>query len=92
MCPSSPSLACCCPGWLPAITECVANLNDALDLVQCRNATILLLCAVLFSTLLPAVLQTFVIDKQGKCVMSFNDQMGAEKHVDEALQVIRTLN
>lgn len=37
------------------------------------------------------VLQTFVIDKTGKCVMSFNDQMGAEKHVDEALQVIKTL-
>lgn len=37
------------------------------------------------------VLQTFVIDKEGKCVMSFNDQMGAEKHVDEALQVIKTL-
>lgn len=37
------------------------------------------------------VLQTFVIDKNGKCVMSFNDQMGAEKHVDEALQVVKTL-
>lgn len=37
------------------------------------------------------VLQTFVIDKEGKCVMSFNDQMGAEKHVEEALQVIKTL-
>lgn len=37
------------------------------------------------------LLQTFVIDKQGKCVMSFNDQMGAEKHVDEALQIIKTL-
>ncbi|KAL3158673.1 hypothetical protein ABBQ32_011415 [Trebouxia sp. C0010 RCD-2024] len=35
--------------------------------------------------------QTFVIDKEGKCVMSFNDQMGAEKHVEEALQVIKTL-
>ncbi|KAL0044580.1 hypothetical protein WJX82_001321 [Trebouxia sp. C0006] len=35
--------------------------------------------------------QTFVIDKNGKCVMSFNDQMGAEKHVDEALQVVKTL-
>ena len=38
-----------------------------------------------------SVLQTFVIDKNGKCVMSFNDQMGAEKHVDEALKVIKTL-
>lgn len=38
-----------------------------------------------------SVLQTFVIDKEGKCVMSFNDQMGAEKHVEEALQVIKTL-
>ena len=37
------------------------------------------------------VVQTFVIDKNGKCVMSFNDQMGAEKHVDEALQVVKTL-
>lgn len=35
--------------------------------------------------------QTFVIDRDGKCVMSFNNQMGAEKHVDEALQVIATL-
>lgn len=33
--------------------------------------------------------QTFVFDKNGKCVMSFNDQMNAEKHVDQALQALR---
>lgn len=32
--------------------------------------------------------QTYVIDKQGKCVLSFNDQLNAEKHVDEALRVL----
>ncbi|KAK9831750.1 hypothetical protein WJX74_007917 [Apatococcus lobatus] len=32
--------------------------------------------------------QTFIIDKSGKCVLSFNDQFGAEKHVGEALKVI----
>ena len=36
-------------------------------------------------------MQTFVIDKNGKCVMSFNDQIGAEKHVEEALKVVETL-
>lgn len=35
--------------------------------------------------------QTFVIDKQGKVQLSFNDQFGAEKHVGEALQVIERL-
>ena len=35
--------------------------------------------------------QTFVIDKSGKCVMSFNDQMNAEAHVSEALKVIAKL-
>jgi peroxiredoxin len=35
--------------------------------------------------------QTFVIDKNGKCVLSFNDQMNAEQHVAEALAVISKL-
>lgn len=35
--------------------------------------------------------QTFIIDKSGKCVLSFNDQFGAEKHVGEALKVIEQI-
>ena len=30
----------------------------------------------------------FVIDKSGKVLLSFNDQLGAEKHVKEALAVL----
>ena len=33
--------------------------------------------------------QTFVISKEGKCLMSFNSQMSPEKHVTEALAVIK---
>lgn len=36
-------------------------------------------------------MQTFIIDKSGKCVLSFNDQFGAEKHVGEALKVIEQI-
>jgi hypothetical protein len=32
--------------------------------------------------------QTFVFDKQGSCVLSFNSQMNAEQHVVEAVQAI----
>ncbi|CAL5218862.1 g594 [Coccomyxa viridis] len=35
--------------------------------------------------------QTFVIDKNGKIVLSFNDQFNPEKHVVEALDVVKTL-
>ena len=33
--------------------------------------------------------QTYVISKDGKCLMSFNSQMDATKHVTEALAVIK---
>jgi peroxiredoxin Q/BCP len=33
--------------------------------------------------------QTYVIGMDGKCLMSFNSQMDAEKHVTEALAVIK---
>lgn len=36
-------------------------------------------------------MQTFIIDKSGKCVLSFNNQFGAEKHVGEALKVIEQI-
>ena len=29
--------------------------------------------------------QTYVIDKEGKCVMSFNEMMNSTAHPDEAL-------
>lgn len=32
--------------------------------------------------------QTYVISKDGKVILSFNDQMNAEKHVDEALKAL----
>ena len=32
--------------------------------------------------------QTYVFDKSGKCVLSFNDQMNAEMHVTKALSVL----
>eukprot|EP01025_Chloroclados_australasicus_P038159 TRINITY_DN39127_c0_g1_i4.p2 TRINITY_DN39127_c0_g1~~TRINITY_DN39127_c0_g1_i4.p2 ORF type:complete len:190 (-),score=11.68 TRINITY_DN39127_c0_g1_i4:271-840(-) len=35
--------------------------------------------------------QTFVIDKNGKCVLSFNDQFNATKHIEEALQALKRL-
>ncbi|KAK9915521.1 hypothetical protein WJX75_000190 [Coccomyxa subellipsoidea] len=35
--------------------------------------------------------QTYVIDKSGKVALSFNDQFNPEKHVEEALKVIKTL-
>lgn len=31
--------------------------------------------------------QTYVIDVNGRCVLSFNDQFKVEQHVDEALKV-----
>ena len=33
--------------------------------------------------------QTFVISKDGKCLLSFNSQMDPTKHVTEALAVIK---
>ena len=33
--------------------------------------------------------QTYVISKEGKCLMVFNSQLDAEKHVSEALAVIK---
>lgn len=35
--------------------------------------------------------QTFVFDPNGKCVLSFNSQLDAEKHVDEALAALQKL-
>ncbi len=35
--------------------------------------------------------QSFVFDKQGKNVLVFRSQLNAEKHVAEALKVIKTL-
>jgi hypothetical protein len=31
-----------------------------------------------------------VFNAAGKCVLSFNDQLNAEKHVDEALTALRS--
>jgi peroxiredoxin Q/BCP len=33
--------------------------------------------------------QTYVINKEGKCIMAFNSQLEAEKHVTEALAAIK---
>eukprot|EP00879_Flechtneria_rotunda_P004693 GHRR01004957.1.p4 GENE.GHRR01004957.1~~GHRR01004957.1.p4 ORF type:complete len:158 (+),score=66.58 GHRR01004957.1:1737-2210(+) len=33
--------------------------------------------------------QTYVFDAAGKCVLSFNDQLNAEKHVEEALRALQ---
>lgn len=33
--------------------------------------------------------QTYVFNAGGKCVLSFNDQLNAEKHVDEALAALK---
>ncbi len=33
--------------------------------------------------------QTYVFDTAGVCVMAFNDQLNAEKHVDEALAALK---
>lgn len=33
--------------------------------------------------------QTYVFNAAGKCVLSFNDQLNAEKHVDEALAALK---
>ncbi|GBF96596.1 thioredoxin dependent peroxidase [Raphidocelis subcapitata] len=35
--------------------------------------------------------QTYVFDPNGKCVLAFNSQLDAEKHVDEALAALRQL-
>ncbi|KAI8473683.1 MAG: hypothetical protein J3K34DRAFT_518795 [Monoraphidium minutum] len=35
--------------------------------------------------------QTYVFDAAGKCVLSFNSQLDAEKHVDEALAAIKAI-
>ena len=35
--------------------------------------------------------QTYVFDAAGKCVLSFNNQLEAERHVDEALAAIKAL-
>ena len=42
-------------------------------------------------TLCYGVMQTFVFDKEGVCVLVFNSQMQPEKHIQEALAVIKTL-
>lgn len=36
--------------------------------------------------------QTFVIDRNGKCIMSFNDMMNAEAHVEQALRALQSAN
>lgn len=33
--------------------------------------------------------QTYVFDKNGRCVLSFNDQLNAEQHVQEALKALQ---
>lgn len=33
--------------------------------------------------------QTYVFNASGKCVLSFNDQLNAEKHVEEALAALK---
>ena len=35
--------------------------------------------------------QTYVFDASGKCVLSFNDQLNAEKHVEEALAALKNV-
>ncbi|CAG9465609.1 unnamed protein product [Pedinophyceae sp. YPF-701] len=35
--------------------------------------------------------QTFVIDKQGKCVLSFNSQLDTQGHIDNALKAVEAL-
>jgi peroxiredoxin Q/BCP len=35
--------------------------------------------------------QTYVLDKKGKCVLSFNSQLDTDKHVSEALRVIASV-
>ncbi|CAD7695153.1 unnamed protein product [Ostreobium quekettii] len=35
--------------------------------------------------------QTFVIDKSGKCVLSYNNQLQAETHAAEALKALKKL-
>ena len=32
--------------------------------------------------------QTYVIDKNGKCIMSFNDMTNTSQHIQEALQAL----
>ena len=32
--------------------------------------------------------QTYVISKEGKCIMSFNDMLNATQHVEEALKAL----
>jgi thioredoxin-dependent peroxiredoxin len=32
--------------------------------------------------------QTYVIDKSGKCIMSFNDMVNTSKHISEALKAL----
>jgi peroxiredoxin Q/BCP len=36
-------------------------------------------------------LQTFVFDKTGKVALVFNSQMDPERHIKEAMAVIKTL-
>jgi peroxiredoxin len=38
----------------------------------------------------PAGRQTYVFNASGKCVLSFNDQLNAEKHVEEALSALKS--
>jgi peroxiredoxin Q/BCP len=38
-----------------------------------------------------SAMQTFVFDKDGKVALVFNSQLRAEKHIEEALNVIKTL-
>jgi peroxiredoxin Q/BCP len=35
---------------------------------------------------------TYIIDREGKVVHVFNSQLQTEKHVDEALKILKELN
>ena len=35
---------------------------------------------------------TYVVNKQGKVVFVFNSQFNAQKHIDEALRILKDLN
>lgn len=36
--------------------------------------------------------QTYVFEPTGKCVLSFNSQLEAEKHVEEALKAVKSVS
>jgi peroxiredoxin len=75
----------CCArqGWAATSTAGFQNRTDTFSSCLSAAAAVCVVAAV-------AGRQTYVFNASGKCVLSFNDQLNAEKHVEEALSALKS--